>query len=232
MEEMFTDSVVETGVEEPEVAEPVSEEGAEETEVAEPSGRTEADSAFAELRRRAEEAERRAQEAEQNSSQMQEALGLYFEGETPTDLAINARANAYGVDPDQERARFQAELERSQFEQENETLKYELEQMRVERLMEQGLAEVRAIDPSINDLTDLGVDFPNFIMAGLSSTDAYYACKAKEARTKITPPKPIGSVESAGVESGFFSREEVDAMSDEEIDKNYEAIRNSMNKWK
>ena len=44
-----------TGAEAPEVAEPVVEEGAEETEPAEPS---KSDAAFAEMRRRAEEAER------------------------------------------------------------------------------------------------------------------------------------------------------------------------------
>ena len=49
-----------TGAEVPEPAEPVIEEGAEETEPAEPS---KSDAAFAEMRRRAEEAERRAAEA-------------------------------------------------------------------------------------------------------------------------------------------------------------------------
>lgn len=227
------------GAEEVEVADPLeSEEGAEELEVADPveeeviEGPTEQDSAWAEMRRRAEEAERKAQEIEEQNQLMAEALGLYFPNADPVEMAIQARAAALGVDPEIERARFEAEQEKEQLSIEKQTLEEQLTQIQVERLMEKGLAEVQAIDPTVKSLTDLGADFARYIAAGLDSTDAYFAVKAKEAKTKVNPPKPIGKVESAPTDSDFFSREEVEAMSDEEIDKNFTAIKKSMSKWK
>lgn len=225
-----------TGVEEMEAADPSeSEEGVEEPEVADPAeevtkGPT--DSAWAEMRRRAEEAERQAQEADERNQIMAEALGMYFPGEDPVEMAIQARAAALGVDPEVERERFEIEREKEQLAEQNQTLEEQLNQMKIERLMEQGLSEIKAIDPSVNDLSQLGADFPKYIAAGLTSTEAYFAVKAKEAKTKVNPPKPIGKVESAPADSDFFTREEVDAMSDEELDKNFAAIRKSMSKWK
>lgn len=229
-----------TGAEEVEVAGPLeSEEGAEELEVADPAedgvikGPTEQDSAWAEMRRRAEEAERQAQETAEQNQLMAEALGMYFpENEDPVEMAIQARATALGVDPEIERARFEAERDKEQLAIEKEALEEQLNQIKVERLMEQGLSEIKRIDPSVKELAELGTDFPTYIAAGLTSEQAYYAVKAKEAKTKINPPKPIGRVESAPADSDFFSKEEVDAMSDDELDKNFSAIKKSMSKWK
>lgn len=226
------------GAEEPEVADPAEGEGgAEELEVADPvveegmpSSRTDADSAWAQMRRRAEEAEARQAEVEAQNAMMAEALGMYFEGD-PMEMAIQARANATGVSPEVERERMQAEMERKNTEAENVTLKNELQQMKIERMMEKGLADIQQIDPDVKDLTDLGEDFPKYIAAGLSSVDAYFAVKAKEAKTKVTPPKPIGSVNSARTESDYFTKEEVEAMSDEELEANLEAIERSWKKW-
>ena len=194
-------SISGAGAEEPEVAEPAEgEEGAEELEVAEPvveegepSNRTAEDSAWAAMRRRAEEAEARQAEIEAQNAMMAEALGMYFEGD-PMEMAIQARANATGVSPEVERARMQAEMERKTTEAENVNLKNELQQIKIERMMEQGLADIQQIDANVKDLTDLGEDFPKYIAAGLSSVDAYFAVKAKDAKTKVNPPKPIGSV--------------------------------------
>lgn len=224
-----------TGAEEMEVAEPLeSEEGAEEPEVAEPvveTGRTEQDSAWAEMRRRAEEAEAAKAAAEAENEMMAQALGLYFDGD-PMEMAVQARAAAAGISPDIERERMQAEMERQNFETENATLREELNQIKITRLMEQGLSEIQAIDPNVKDLADLGEDFPKFIAAGLSSTDAYFAVKAKEAKTKVNPPKPVGRVNNtAKAESTFYTKEEVDAMSDAEIEANLEDIERSWKKW-
>ena len=226
------------GAEEPEVADPVqSEEGAEEPEVADPvmdegstSTRTDEDSAWAAMRRRAEEAEARQAEVEAQNAMMAEALGMYFEGD-PMEMAIQARANATGVSPEIERARMQAEMERKTTEAENETLRSELQQIKIERMMEQGLAEIQQIDADVKDLTDLGADFPKYIAAGLSSVDAYFAVKAKESKTKINPPKPIGNVNTTKADSDYFTKEEVEAMSDEELEANLDVIERSWKKW-
>ena len=228
---------VDTGVEEPDFAEPAEgEAGAEEPEVAEPvmdepTGRTEQDSAWAAMRRRAEEAEAAQAAAEAENAMMAHALGLYFDGD-PMEMAIQARVNATGISPDVERERMQAEMARQNAETENATLRQELTHIKVERLMEQGLAEIQAIDPEIKDLTDLGTDFPKYIAAGLSSADAYFAVKAKETKTKVNPPKPVGRVNNTSkAESTYFTKEEVDAMSDEELEANLENIKKSWSKW-
>ena len=231
-------SISGAGAEEPEVAEPAEgEEGAEELEVAEPvveegepSNKTAEDSAWAAMRRRAEEAEARQAEIEAQNAMMAEALGMYFEGD-PVEMAIQARANATGVSPEVERARMEAEIEKKNTEVENANLRNELQQIKIERMMEQGLADIQQIDANVNDITDLGEDFPKYIAAGLSSIDAYFAVKAKEAKTKVNPPKPIGSVNSTKAESDYFTKEQVEAMSDEELEENFEAIERSLKKW-
>ena len=224
------------GAEELEVADPVeSEEGAEEPEAADPAEEAiegPSDSAWAEMRRRAEEAEKKAQETEEQNRLMAEALGMYFPSEDPMEMAIQAKANALGVDPEIERARFEAEREKEQLATKNEALEEQLNQIKIERLMDKGLSEIKTIDPSVKELSDLGPDFPRYIAAGLSSLDAYYAVKAKEAKTKVNPPKPIGRVSETSLDSSLFSKDEVDAMSDDEIEKNLESIRKSMAKWK
>lgn len=236
-ENMFTGFEGETGAEELEVAEPTSEEGAEELEVAEPTEpvepqRSEADAAFAELRRRAEEAEKARRETEMLNEQMREALGLYFDGETPEDLAIAARANAYGVDPEIERARAEAERRSIELETQNRTLEEQLMQIKVEKAMAEGLRELQQIDPNIKSLDGLDDAFYKYISAGLSTTDAYWAAKAKEMHETKNAPKAIGTVEAAPSSSGYFSKEEVDNMTDAEIEANLEAIKKSMSKWK
>lgn len=217
------------GAEELEVADPVeSEEGAEEPEAADPAEEAiegPSDSAWAEMRRRAEAAE------EQNTL-LAEALGMYFPSEDPMEMAIQAKANALGVDPEIERARFEAEREKEQLATKNEALEEQLNQIKIERLMDKGLSEIKTIDPAVKELSDLGPDFPRYIAAGLSSLDAYYAVKAKEAKTKVNPPKPIGRVSETSPDGDFYTKEEVDAMSDEEIEKNLETIRKSIAKWK
>ena len=224
-----------TGVEVQEVADPVVEEtGAEVQEPAEPAtgGKTEADSAFAELRRRAEEAERQRAEYETQNQQMIEALGLYFDGDNATDLAIAARANAKQISPEEERARYEAEQARVTMSEENKRLQEENTALRVEQMMAKGLSEIQQIDPDVKSLEELGDSFANYIRAGLSSVDAYYAVKAREAKEKITPPKTVGKVATTKGESSYFTKEEVEAMSDEDIDKNWDAIQKSYKQWK
>lgn len=223
------------GAEEPEVAELVDEEGVEDPEVAEPGMEEESvgmpdDSAWAALRRRAEAAEAYNSELEAQNSMMAEALGLYFDGD-PTEMAVQARANAFGVSPDVERERVQADNARRAAETRAESLEKQLLQVRVEQAMAQGLADIQKIDPEVTDLTELGDDFANYISAGLSSTDAYFATKAKQSRTKLTPPQSIGRIKSGKAESGYFTKAEVDAMTDDEIEANLEAIDRSMKKW-
>ena len=69
------ESVVETGEEEMETAEPSDEEGAEEQEVAEPvEEESKSDAAFAQMRRDLEAAQKRASELEEQIQEYDDAL--------------------------------------------------------------------------------------------------------------------------------------------------------------
>lgn len=205
------------------------EGGAEETEVADQStgeegGRTAADAAFAEQRRRIEELER-------EKADYEEALGLFFEGEGD-DVLVQARALGEQKSEEQVRAEIEAENERARLEQENEELRSDLASREAERLMAEDLKEIQAIDPNVKSLDDLGSDFFDLISTGqVTGVQAYYAVKARQESEKITPPDAIGKVNASSEPKDFFSREEVESMSQDEVHKNFDTIRRSMSKW-
>lgn len=217
-----------TGAEETEFADQSEEveEGAEETEAADPSvdeesdGRTPSDAAFAEMRRRNEELERRLREYD-------EALSYVFEGEGDDRLI---KAKAFGEDKTEEQVRAERELE--SLRADKERLEEELQEAEIERRMAEDLEVIRKIDPSIKSLVDLDPSFFNLISTGqVSAEDAYFAIKAKADREKVKTPEPVGRVEDSGDTKDYFTREEVEAMSKDDVHKNYDAIRRSMTKW-
>lgn len=229
------DFITETSAEMAEVAEqPMYDEteSVETAEVAEqPTGRTSQDAAFAEMRRRAEEAERRQMELESSNRQMSEALELYFDGESPEDLALSARAYANGTSLEQEREQLEFQMRASNLEQENRQLNDQLIQLQAERQMAQDLATVQEIDPNIGSLDELDASFFDYIAAGLPADDAYYAMMAKTAREKVVPIEPVGDVNTHEVATDYFTREQVENMSDAEMDANFDAIKKSMKRW-
>lgn len=218
------------GAEEPEVAELAEEEveGAEDQEVADPedgdedSGKTSADSAFAELRRQNEEYQRQLQEYD-------EALGFFFEGD---EKPLQARALAEERSIDEVRADKEAEDELEQLRQQIETLQEERANAEAEQMMAEDLKQIQEIDPSVKSLDDMPQSFFNLIATGkVSGVEAYYAVKAQQDHDAINKPTPAGQVNESNDGNGFFTRDEVAAMSQEEVSKNYEAIRKSMAKW-
>ena len=142
-----------TGAEEPEVAEPVIEEGAEEPEVAEPV-KNDSDTAFAELRRRAEEAERRVNELEARNAEYDETLGLFFDGE---NKIAQARAYHDEVPVEQVVANMQAAREKQEMQSQNETLKAENDLLKYNRQKDLDLAELKQHGVTgISDVEELG----------------------------------------------------------------------------
>jgi len=220
-----TGTEIGTGAEETEIAVPSGEEpGAEETEVAEPSeetGKTEADAAFAELRRRAEEAEKRAKQSD-------EALRLFFEGDDPI---IQAHATAENKDVDTVRKEFEERENLERLQTENEELQTQLMNKEVEVVMNRDLAEIKKIDPNVKSLDDLGDDFFNYVSAGLNGVQAYYAIKARQETEQVKTPEPLGRLNQGKEEKDFYTYDEVMAMSSAERTKKYDVIRASMNKW-
>jgi len=207
-----------------EVAEPEEAlESAETQEVAEPdtesssteqsnSGRTDADARFAEMRRTNEALERA-------NRQMREALSKYFEGETDEELSINALAYAEQRDPDEYREEYERLEEYERMQAENENLKEQLLSAQVDKMMREDLAIVREIAPDVKSLDELGESFIKMRLdGGLSVKEAYYACKAMELKEKVLAPDAIGKVSDTKAERDYYTSEEIDNLTDEELD--------------
>jgi hypothetical protein len=210
-----------------EVAEPETETslGAEEQEVAAPDTaedsyevaeepthqRTEMDAAFAEMRRQNQQLEREAK-------MMREALSTYFEGDTAEELSINAHAYAQQRDPEEYRAEWEKQQDYERALQENEELHNMMLEMEVDRLMRDGLREVQEIDPNIKSLDELGEPFVKMIGAGLTTKEAYYATLAMNSKEKVFAPSPIGKVSDNRIERDYYTSEEIDNLTDEELD--------------
>ena len=204
-----------------EAAEPATEAD-NSTEVAEEaSTRTEADARFAEMRRQNQQLEREAK-------MMREALSRYFEGETAEELSINANAYAEERDPDEYRQEWEKQQDYERAVQENEALRNQLLEMEVDRRMEEGLREVREIDPNVKSLDELGESFAHMIGAGLSTKEAYYASLAMKSNEKIFAPDPIGRVSDNRAERDYYTSEELDHLSDEEMDANWDKVMRSL----
>ena len=216
-----TDSLA--GAEEQEVAEPDTAESS--TEVAEEQAhqRTEMDAAFAEMRRQNQQLEREAR-------MMREALSTYFEGETAEELSINANAYAQQRDPDEYRKEWEKQQDYERAILENETLKEQMLELEVDRRMESALRTIQEIDPSVKSLDELGASFVNMIAAGLSDKEAYYATLAMNSKEKVFAPSPIGKVSDNRIERDYYTSEEIDNLTDEELDdpKIWEKVMKSM----
>ena len=234
---MMDENINYESAENQEVAEPENEalESAENQEVAEPDTaedsyeaeesvtreRTEADARFAEMRRQNQQLEREAQ-------MMREALSRYFEGETAEELSINANAYAEERDPDEYRVEWERQQDYERALRENEALRDQMLNMEIDKRMREGLREIQEIDPNVKSLDELGESFVHMIGAGLSTKEAYFATLAMNNKDKVFAPDPIGRVSDNRVERDYYTSEELDNLTDEELDANWDKVMRSM----
>lgn len=211
-----------------EVAEP--DEAESTTEAPSESGRTEADAAFAQQRRRIAELEERERTLYEQNEAMMAALQRYFDGETADELAINANAYAEQRDPEEYRQEYERAREFEKLQRENEFLNDQLMNAEVDRLMREGLREVQEIDPNVKSLDELGSQFADFIRAGLPTKEAYYATKAMEMKEKVFAPDAIGKVADTKADRDYYTSEELDHLTDEEMDENWDKVMRSLNR--
>lgn len=230
-----------TGAEVQEVAEPATE-SVETQEVAEPAtepdeqtGKTSADAAFAAQRREIEAANQRAADAERKLAEMEAASNARSAALKKLtgreDADISALADSIGVSAEDIMATMAAERESAQKDVLIAQLQDEITSITVDATMQRDLATIQQIDPNIKDLNDLGEPFVNYIRAGLTAEDAYYAVKAREINTRATPPEVIGKVDSKPPEKDYFTEAEVDAMTPSQQRANADRILASMGKW-
>lgn len=224
----------EEGAEAPEIAEPVEkveESGAEVQEPAEPA-RTEQDAAFAQMRRANEELERKLAEAQRQSKEYEDALGLFFDGE---DKALKAQAYASERPFEEVKAETEMQAQIATLQNEKETLEQQLLEQQAQAQMDADLAEIQKSHPEIKSIGELGQEYLMFRfsqMGEVSAEQAFQMMMAYKASTTPKKPPIIGNVSTTDKpQSDYFTREEVAAMSPEEVSKNYDTIRKSMSKW-
>ena len=211
-----------------EQAEPAEEEQEQEEAEDIPQGKRSRDSAFAEMRRAREEAEKRNEELnarllELERAQKEAELRQYGESiglseEEIQDVLADARAEE------------EKELARQSLEEENQRLNEELLNIQIDRQMAQDLADIQAIDPSVKSLDQLGDDFFQFIGGGMDGIHAYYAMKTMKEANSIKPAPKIGKANQASVPRDYYTSEELDALSQEEILENWDKVQRSMDK--
>ena len=219
-----------TGVEEQESPEPVSEESPE-------PRRTKEDAAWARMRREAEQARKDAEAARQelaelkasNEARTNAISRLTGRGE---DAEIAALAEVTGLSEDEVAEIYEREVESAQKDRRIEQLEEMVSTIQGERLYQADLDRLRKIDPSLKDLESLGDEYMRYMSAVDPETgapvmepeDAYWAIKAKQRANQATPPKEVGKVATGTAEKTKFSDAEIDAMSSDQLKKNWKKI--------
>lgn len=235
-----------TSVETPEVAEPAEETGVEDLETAEPeseaeehdvepeddsTGKSDADAAFAQMRRENEQYQAELEAAREELDELREAQA---QAEARTEAIsrltgnengeIAALAEVTGMSEDEIIAEMEAAEESAQKDLKIQQLEERVNSVEAERLMQADLATLRKIDPSLTSLEALGDEYVRYVSAGLEPEDAYWAIKAKEQANRATPPKEVGKVATGTAEKDYFTNAEIDAMSPEQQRKNWKKI--------
>ena len=77
-------------------------------------------------------------------------------------------------------------------------------------------------------MDDLGESCINYISAGLDATDAYYASILKDQKEKVYPPSEIGKISDTKIDRDYYTSEELENLTDEELDANWDKVMRSM----
>lgn len=248
----------------PEVAEPVTSpaednavntppaEGSVETKgepaTTSPKQSAEANSKFAQMRREMEAASKRSAELEKKLADHEElsrAIGdLYGYKGAPLQVKDMLIANDRGISVEQlaaERAAEEAknrkmvesDPEYQRVMQENERLQQAL----VRDLMAKDFDILKSAHPDLKatSIEDLGEDFAKLRGLGWDAKEAYAAIQAKEKANMKTPPPSTGSVKtSVASDKEFYTPEEVDRITREDLRKDptlIDKIKRSMARW-
>lgn len=216
---------------EEEVAEPLEEsqmEGSNETELAEQSSEFVAEpqdsstnKAFQEMRRKNKELEEQLASLKAESEARATAFSR-IAGEDADDISVLAEAT--GMSADEIAREFNSAKEKYELEAKNKALEEELLAIHADKAMAEDLATIRRIDPKIESLDELGEQYINYIKAGLNAEDAYWAVKAKDSAYRAKPAPEVGVMNTAPPEKEYFTDAEIEAMSPDELSKNWKKV--------
>lgn len=206
--------------------EETSTEAPKSEEVAKPQQDSATNAAFAQMRRDAEAAKRK-------NDLLMNSLKQYGYQGSEEEIADQLMAQKLGKNVDDvrnERIRQQQQFDAQQrAKAENDYLVKQVSQY----MMQEDLRKIQAIDPTVKSLEELGQDFIDLISKGTEVEIAYHAVKAKENAHKKPVPKNLGPIGTKTQEKDFFTKDEVDNLTDKQLDdpKIWNIVRKSMLKW-
>lgn len=236
---------------EPEVADP-AEEGTEPNEAQdditpeEGERDFEKDAAFAEMRRKAERSEELEQQLAELKQQQRTAEHDATKAKKLAEVERIARESGLSDEEVQELLNdTESDLDKDLELKNRDDIIDQLQKQNAayEAAVEANdtLKAIQKIDPTVKDLDDLGENFPKFAISMdgngerlLTPEQAYFACKAYENHMdEITPvaPKAPGEVKTDAGDKDFYTQEEVEAMSADEIRRNLDKINASSTRW-
>ena len=187
-----------------------------------------ADRAFAEMRRQLQELEKENKKLSKQVERQDSALGLYVDGEDKTAAAI---AQATGLSLEEVKSTIAEQDELEELRARAEKSESELEELRIEQKMASDLEELKKIDSSI-EFENLPDNFFDLVGAGVDATTAYYASKEANKVTQAEPMQAPGEVATGGETKTYYTKEEVEKMTPEQIKANMKVIDASMKHWK
>lgn len=178
------------------------------------------------------------QAANDGYKQLMNSLG--YEGATDDEIIVAARATIENSTPDEVRRKMSNEQERLKrlietdpdVRREREELEA-LRQRDNERQFAQDLSEIKTTypDEKAASVFDLGEDFLRLCAGGVAPIVAYEAVRAQKKRSSKLAPS-TGDIKAAPKPEGeFFTKEQVESMTPEQVKANYDKIRKSMEKW-
>lgn len=222
VQEVAEPVIEDESVETQEVAEPVIEENQEETRD------FERDSAFAEMRRAREEAER---ERDRLIAEVEARKAAIVELTGSENGDIEAIAESLGEEFDSVSGVFNAVQESSEKDRKIEELQSQLDDVMADRMVQDTLIEVQAIDPNVKSLEELGETFVELKTKGVDTKAAYWAARSEKDAKKFKAPKAPGKASEDKPEKEFYTEAEWDALTPEQQRKNYKKGLASAQHW-
>lgn len=159
------------------------------------------------------------------------------------NAAIAAQAQKAGVEPEAAQRLVdsmrdtirQTDPEFRRMAQENQAVRRQQAEVMQQQIFAQDLAAIRKMypDEKAKNVTELGDEFMAMMATGqVDAVSAYEAVRAKRQRTAPKPPS-TGKIQAGAAGQGaYYTREQVEAMSDEQIERNFDDIRRSMATWR
>jgi hypothetical protein len=248
-----------TSVEMPEVADPTETQSEEIQEVADPDEvvadeqhdetedtennepeegeevadeQDKSDKAFAAQRRRIAELEKELEKRDQEAADAQREAEKNEQLRNIIDFAKEQGYTEQEINDliEDVKADQEAEDERIKLQSEKEQLEDEVLRLQVEQMMTEDLKALQRIDPDLTDLDTLGEEFFALRSSGIEPVRAYHMIKTADEATKPKGAYAPGKLNKAKQESEYYTSEELDAMSVEEIQANWEKVQRSMNR--